>query len=123
MSQQCFLCLNSEHEEIKKISTFVNEQISSISIECICKQIADHLRESNIADLQVENVYEHVTKHMSNRRIDTYVGLQDLKAVSQTVKNLTHKADEATGTVIVDSKLLAIYLDTVKQVVALHKSV
>ena len=123
MSYQCFLCMNSEHEEVKKIPTFVNEQISNIGIECICHQIADHLKESQIADLQMHEVYEHLTKHMSNRRIDTYVALQDLKAVCQTVKNSTHTTDEATGTVMVDSKLLGIYLDTVKQVVALHKSV
>lgn len=119
----CFLCANAENEEVKKIPAFVSEQIALMSVESICQQVRDHLDEQQIATLQVSDIYDHITKHVCNRKIDTFVALQDLKGMSQTVKQLTHTADENTGTVVIDPKLLGIYLDTVKQVMALHKTV
>ena len=90
------------------MSAFINDNITNMSVECICKQISQHLNETSGISMHESEVYQHVTKHMKHRRIDTYVALEDLKAMSQTVKNLTHTIDESTGTAIIDSKLFVI---------------
>lgn len=120
---QCYLCRNAEDAFIKAIPTYVADRVSGMHMSEVCLQISDALREQKGVSISTKDVHEHVTRHICDKRIDACVALQELKSMANLVKGMAQQTDEENGITTVDTKVWAIYLETVKQIMTLHRSI
>lgn len=119
----CYLCENMHlSDAAKNVPLFVSENIAKMQVDTICDLIRQTIREEDFVDLSFDDVYEHVTKHFSDKRIDACIMLQDLKKLAQASNTMSYSRDENTGAQMIDQKVCQVYLDTVKQIVAVHRT-
>ena len=119
----CYLCENLHlSDAARNVPLFVSENIAKMQVDTICDLIRQTIREEDFVDLSFDDVYEHVTKHFSDKRIDACIMLQDLKKLAQASNTMSYSRDENTGAQMIDQKVCQVYLDTVKQIVAVHRT-
>ena len=119
----CYLCRNADDAFIKGIPTYVAEKVGGMHMQEVCVQISEALREQKGVDVPARDVHEHVTRHICDKRIDACVALQELKSMANIVKGMAQQTDDESGITTVDTKVWAIYLETVKQIMTLHRSI
>lgn len=121
--RRCYLCETLHTSEASRaVSMFVSENITKMQIETICEMVRQTIKEEDGESLSYEDVHTHITKHYSDKKIDACIMLQDLKKLAHSASTLSYSNDEETGARMLDQKSCQVYLDAVKQIVAVHRT-
>ena len=110
-----FACINT-------IPEYVSENVDKVSLDEICVNISDILQENNLP-MSAGDIKKHLKEHLCEKKIVLNGILHDLRGLMQAAIQHSVVVNEETNQSSIDHKACALYLDTVKQVVALYRSV
>ena len=124
MSQTCWLCINSKHEEAQKMHTFMLQNISSIGAEAMADMISKHLLTIEPAAQGASS--EHVKKHIQGGHI-----LSPSLQIAHTLRSLLDLRDslhemlivvDENGSKTVDSRNISSYLKVVSEITQVYRT-
>ena len=120
----CLLCkhMGGEFACINAIPEYVSENVDKVSLDEICVQISDILSDNRMS-MSAGNIKKHLREHLCEKKIVLNGILHDLRGLMQAAIQHSVVVNEETNQSSIDHKACALYLDTVKQVVALYRSV
>lgn len=120
---ECLLCqyAGGSNAALNAIPSFVADNIDKISPREMYVQIRQVLADSGL-EVTVEEVRVHVCEHMSEKRVVLHSIMHDLRGLLRTTIRHSVVVDEESQVATIDHKACALYLDTVKQVVALYRA-
>ena len=121
----CLLCkyTGGDNAFINSVPGYVSENIDKASLDEMCRVISETLQSSADVNMTRDQVSRHVMQHMSDKRVVLNSILNDLRGLLRTTMRYNVNVDEETHQTSIDHKSCALYLDTVKQVVALYRTI
>lgn len=124
-SDSCLLCkyIGGDNTYINSVSGYVAENIDKVSIDEMCVSISQTLQSSAGVDMTPAQVFRHVTEHISDKRVVLNSILGDLRTLLKTTMRHSVVVNEETNQTSIDHKSCALYLDAVKQVVSLYRTI
>jgi hypothetical protein len=123
-STTCWLCLNSAHEEAKRMHRFVLQNISSISADCMAQMIVEHLStvDPGGAGLSVRDIRRHIHGgHLIHPSLQMAFTLRSLIELRDTIHKMIIVEDE-DGVRTVDVRNMATYLKVISEIVQVYKT-
>jgi hypothetical protein len=124
MDEACWLCSNSAHPEAKKMHTFMSQNVSSVSAECMADLISQHLQKVDpIGDgTSKAAVQSHVQGgHLLNPSLQMAHTLRSLFKLRDTIYGMILVQDEDGG-VTVDARNMGNYLKVVSEILQVYKT-
>jgi hypothetical protein len=123
MNVECLLCkhMGGAHACINSVPQYVSDNIDKVDLAEMCKQIAASLAEHGMA-VDAESVQNHIQNHSSEKKVVLHGIMQDLRSLMKSALQHSVVINEETCQSSIDHKASALYLDTVKQVVALYRT-
>jgi hypothetical protein len=120
----CWLCNFSHTTDAKHFTQFIIENASSVSLECMALQISDDLTERfpEAEGTHPDRVLEHIECHSLHPICKLSVMLRALMKLTEDLQQNMRKHDE-DGNLIMDSKLIEMYLKTQTQILTIYKTV
>ena len=101
------------------VPQYVSDNIDKVSLQAMATHISSTINEHTEFETTAAEVEVHLREHMSEKKLVTNHVLQDLRVIMKmAMKNSVIESEEA---MVIDHKACALYLDTVKQVMALYK--
>jgi hypothetical protein len=121
---QCLICRKTGGEDayINAIPAFVSENVEKMSLQEMAVQISRALKHDLDIDMSPTLVETHVKEHMSEKRVVMHSILTDLRQLLKTTLQHSVVTHDDTGACTIDHKACSLYLETVKQVVALYRN-
>ena len=122
--EECVLCkhMGGENKFINTIPAYVAGNIDKVSMHEMCLQISKSLQTEADMEVHAADVALHVKEHICDKKIVLNNILQDLRGILKTTIKHSVLVNEETNQSSIDHKACALYLDTVKQVVALYRT-
>ena len=123
-ASQCWLCLNSTHEEAVKMHAFMMKNITSISSDCMADMISQHLQcvDPNAAGTCKPCIQRHIQGgHLLSPSLQMAHTLRTLFELRDTIHGMIMTEDE-NGTRTVDARNMNNYLKVVSEIVQVYKS-
>jgi hypothetical protein len=124
MEGPCWLCLNSGHEEAKKMHEFVLRNVSTISADCMAGMIAEHLAavDPGGQGLSKADVQRHIQGgHLLNPSLQMAHTLRSLFELRDTIQGMIVVENE-DGVRSVDVKNMSTYLKVISEIVQVYKT-
>lgn len=121
----CLLCkyMGGDNAFVNSVPSYVAENIDKVSIDEMAASISETLKSSAGIDMSSELVSRHVLEHMSDKRVVLNAILGDLRTLLKTTMRHSVVVNEETHQTSIDHKSCALYLDAVKQVVSLYRTI
>ena len=121
---ECVLCkhMGGQNKYVNTIPAYVAANIDRVSMHEMCVQISRSLRTEAAMEVDVADVALHVKEHICDKKIVLNNILQDLRGLLKTTIKHSVVVNEETSQSSIDHKACTLYLDTVKQVVALYRT-
>jgi hypothetical protein len=122
-ADECTLCrlTGGTNAVVNGVASFAADNIERIGLREMCVQIQKVLATDGV-DVTVDDVRVHVQEHISEKRVVMHAILHDLRGLLRTTMRHSVIIDEESQVAAIDHKAAALYLDTVKQVVALYRT-
>lgn len=120
----CWLCLNCSHPEAKKMSTFVTESVSSMSVESMAEIISEHLHAADPERVGISRaaVQRHIQcGHLLSPALQMAHTLRSLFKLRDTIYGMIISEDEG-GALTVDTKNMASYLKVISEIRQVYTS-
>lgn len=123
-SSPCWLCLNSTHEEAKKMHAFVLQSVSSISSDCMAGMIAEHLStvDPGGRGMSKADVCRHIQGgHLLNPSLQMAHTLRSLFELRDAIHKMIIVEDE-DGARTIDARNMSMYLKVISEIVQVYKT-
>ena len=119
----CWLCLNNGHEDAKKMHSFVLENVSTISSDCMAEMIVDHLTSlgPDQPGLSKSDIRRHIQGgHMLNPSLQMAHTLRTLFELRDTIHGMIIvEVDEVKS---VDVRNMTMYLKIISEIMQVYKT-
>jgi hypothetical protein len=121
--EPCWLCNFCTNDLAKKLTVFINEQITEMDLELLCTQIEGVLLEqfNNAEGASVKDIHRHITLHMVSPNVKICNTIRAMSAVSDAIRLNIFKRDEENGMVVMDKASAELYLKFTAQIASLYK--
>ena len=121
---ECWLCLNSKHEEAQKMHSFMLQNISTIGAEAMADMIAKHLHDvdPDAHGITKAHVQRHIQGgHILSPSLQVAHSLRSLLELRDALHNMLIVEDE-NGVRTVDSKNMSSYLKVISEIFQAYRS-
>lgn len=122
--RECLICrhMGGEHTFINSIPEYVSENIDKVDLDEICKHISSFVRENGM-QVDAAQIRKHLTDHICDKKIIMNGIIHDLRSLMKSAMQHSVIVNEETSQSSIDHKACSLYLDTVKQIVSLYRTV
>lgn len=120
----CWLCLNSGHEEAKRMHEFVLKNVSSISADCMAGMISEHLLtvDPEGRGMAKADVHRHIQGgHLLNPALQMAHTLRSLFELRDTIQGMIIVENE-DGVRSIDARNMSTYLKVISEIVQVYKT-
>jgi hypothetical protein len=124
VSESCWLCLYSHSTDAKMFSQFVVDNVGCASMISIAQQISEDLQERHpdAEGTSINNILQHIESHSLHPVCKMAVMLRSLLRLTEDLQHNMRKHDE-DGNLIMDPKLIEMFLKTQTQIMSIYKTV
>lgn len=123
-SESCWLCSYSHTTDAKMFSQFVVDNVGCASMINIAQQISEDLQERHpdAEGTSTASVLQHIESHSLHPVCKMAVMLRSLLKLTEDLQHNMRKHDE-DGNLIMDPKLIEMFLKTQTQIMSIYKTV